>query len=537
MTKGTTIIGFLLSFMAGMFLMWGIDRTSHASGEPAISGDGAAVVGGTREVKPGAVPVELYVMSQCPYGVQAEAAFQEVVEKLGGDIDFKVEFIGDGSGANLTSMHGPKEVKGDMVQACAMKHSAKWFEMILCQNKNMKEVDTNWEACAAQVGVPVDKLKACMDGTEGQTLLGESFARAKAKGARGSPTIYIGGTQYQGGRRTPDLMRAICNAAKDKKPAACANIPELPKVNVTLLGDKRCAECDLTQLEKQVGARVGAPVITKLDYSDPAGKKLFDAIKPAKLPAAIFDSTLDADKDASGALAKGLRVAGDYKVMGGQQWNPVCADDGGCELEECAKTLQCRKEEPNKLEVFVMSQCPYGVRALDAMQEVLKNFKDAGSSIDFQVHFIGSGDAQNLKSMHGQPEVDEDIREACAIEHYGKDYKYLDYVWCRNKNIKSTAWEECTGGQTGIDTEVMKTCFEGDEGKKLLADSFAYAQSIGFSASPTWLANGKYKFSGVDAETIKTNICAHNKLAGCENKLSGPAKPAAAGAAQPGCGG
>ena len=56
------------------------------------------------------------------------------------------------------------------------------------------------------------------------------------------------------------------------------------------------------------------------------------------------------------------------------------------------------------------------------------------------------------------------------------------------------------------------------------------------SASPTWLANNKFKFSGVDPETIKTNLCTHNdKLPGCENKLTGRAAPA--GAAQPGCGG
>ena len=41
------------------------------------------------------------------------------------------------------------------------------------------------------------------------------------------------------------------------------------------------------------------------------------------------------------------------------------------------------------------------------------------------------------------------------------------------------------------------------------------------------------------AETIKSNLCAHNKLAGCDNKLSGqaPAPAGAAAAPQPGCGG
>jgi hypothetical protein len=256
------------------------------------------------------------------------------------------------------------------------------------------------------------------------------------------------------------------------------------------------------------------------------------------LPLAVFDNTIDADKEASQALGRFLKPAGDSgkRVIAlGGSWNPACADDGGCELEDCSKTLQCRKEEPNSLEVFVMSECPFGVKGLDAMQEVVKNFKDAGAKFDFRVNFIGDGDAEKLTSMHGQSEVDEDIREACAIKNYPNDFKYMDYIWCRNKNIKGD-WKACTGGETGIEESVIQTCFDG-EGKSLVADSFAYAKSLGIGASPTWLANGRNKFSGVDPETIKSNLCKYNKLPGCENKLTGQAPRAAgAGNAQPGCG-
>jgi hypothetical protein len=138
--------------------------------------------------------------------------------------------------------------------------------------------------------------------------------------------------------------------------------------------------------------------------------------------------------------------------------------------------------------------------------------------------------------MHGQPEVDENIRQLCAIKHYDKNRKYLDYIWCRNKDYKSDNWQTCTGGTTGIDSAVIQKCFDA-EGKDLAAKSFAYSEAAGFGASPTWLVNGKFKFSGIDAETIKTNVCAHNKLKGCENKLTGQAPAASNGGAQaPGCG-
>ena len=542
MNKGTAIVGFVLCFIAGMGFMWGVDRGSnpgHASKDPSTGGptDGEAAAG--RGVNSGAVKVELYVMSQCPYGVQAENAFQDTVAKFGGDIDFRVEFIGQKTAnGDLSSMHGPKEVRGDMVQACAMKYSPKWFDMVLCQNANSREVDTNWEGCAAQVGIDVGKLRTCLEGEEGKQLLSESFDRAKQRNATGSPTIYIGDKPYQGGRRGSDFMRAICNAYSGSKPAVCSNIPESPKVNVMLLSDKRCAECETGRIESQLRSKIANPVVSKLDYGDADGKKLFDAIKPTNLPVAVFDATLDADKESAQAFSRGIRAAGDYKVLSlGGPWNPACADEGGCEIEECKPTLQCRPEEPGKLEVFVMSQCPFGVKGLDAMQEVVDNFKKNDAKLDFQIHFIGDGDAAGLKSMHGQGEVDEDIREACAIKHYAEKAKYLDYIWCRNKAIKDTNWQACATKETGIDADVIQKCFDG-EGKDLLAKSFAFSKAAGMSASPTWLVNGKFKFSGVDPETIKTNVCEHNKFGGCENKLSGPPPRPAGGNAQPaGCGG
>ena len=536
MKKGTVIVGFILSFISGMMLMWGVDR---GKGVSATKDQAAAVVEGARKVNPGAPKVELYIMQQCPYGVQAENGFKDVVDKLGADVDIRLEFIGDKSPqGDLTSMHGPGEVKGDLVHICSMKYSPKWFDFVLCTNKNAREAPNTWEACAKESGVPVDKVKACVEGEEGKKLLSDSFQRAKDKGARGSPTIYIGGQQYQGGRRAPDYFKAVCAAFTGKKPEACSNIPESPKVNVTLLSDKRCAECDTKRFEGMIRQRVANPVLTSLDYADAQGKAMFEKIKPAQLPVAVFDATLDADKEAATVFARNQRVVGDLKVVAmGGSWNPACADEGGCDKDDCKNTLQCRKEEPNKLEIFAMSQCPFGVKGFDAMQEVLKNFNN---EIDFSIHYIGNGDAaKGLTSMHGQGEVDEDIRQLCAIKKYPKKYKFMEYIWCRDKNIKDTNWESCASEKSGFDAKALKKCFEGEDGKKLLEASFKYSAESGMSSSPSWLVNGKYKFSGIDAETIKTNFCAHNKIKGCENKLSGPpAAPAGGPAPQPGgCGG
>ena len=70
-----------------------------------------------------------------------------------------------------------------------------------------------------------------------------------------------------------------------------------------------------------------------------------------------------------------------------------------------------------------------------------------------------------------------------------------------------------------------------------VARSFAESKALGIGASPTWLANNKYKFSGIDAQTIKTNLCQHNaKMAGCDATLSGQQAPKPGAAKEPGCG-
>ncbi|MCU0690903.1 MAG: GILT family protein, partial [Polyangiaceae bacterium] len=246
---------------------------------------------------------------------------------------------------------------------------------------------------------------------------------------------------------------------------------------------------------------------------------LYDEVGGGVLPMIVFNESLDRDEEASKALSQGLTKVGKYrKVSVGDSWNPRCMDTNGCKLDECKNTLSCRSETPNTLELFVMSQCPYGVMALDAMKEVLANLD---KKLNLRVHYIANGDAQKgFQALHGQPEVDENIRGLCAAKYYAKDRKYMDYIWCRNPNIQSSDWKSCTGSN-GIAAQKISACAEGKEGPQLHEEDIKVANSLSIGGSPTWIVNGRHKFSGVDAETIRRNVCQHNPaLKGCDKKLS-----------------
>jgi hypothetical protein len=479
------------------------------------------------------VRVDLYVMSMCPHGVQAENAFGPVVEKLGQALDLRVEFIASEEGGKLVSLHEEPEVKGDIAQLCAARIApGRSYRLILCQNRTPRQIPDNWEQCAKEVGIDVEAMRRCYNGSEGEGLLRVSAKRAAAAKAEGSPTIHIAGKNYEGRRRAGDLLRAICAEYQAGKPAACAELKAPAAVNITILSDSRCKPC--AQIEKivpQLKEVFPGLKHTMLDYGTPEGKKLYAATGVKHLPAVLFDASLDGDPDGAKEVQQYLRPAGTHRqLLIGAKFDPtaeICdngRDDNGdgkvdCADPQCKETLHCRAETKKRLDVFVMSQCPYGVRALDAMKEVLRNF--AGQDVGLGVHYIAAATPTGFRSLHGQPEVEEDIRGVCAMKHYGAKLKFMEYIWCRNPNIADADWKPCA--KNGIDPKVIEACSTGPEGKKLLQENIKLAEALVVEASPSWLANNKFAFSGIDAESIKKNLCQHNPgLKGCDKTLSGP---------------
>lgn len=512
---------------------------------------------------PKPLKVEFYVMSQCPFGVEVENAVKPVLDKIGNLVDFKLDYIVNAApDGTFKSLHGEPEVQGDIAQLCVNKYAPqKFMDFLMCQNKTVREVNTNWKACAQQFGIDVAKVEACFNGQEGKDLLKASSERAQARRAGGSPTIYVNDKPYQGGRSTNAFMRAFCQELPEPKPQPCSEIKPPPVVNVVFVTDSRCKEC--AKFERgleQVKRMVAGAVVKKVDYTTDEGKKIYEEAKLTLLPALLADENLKKDEEAYPRLARFTTPAGTWLQLkafpqifdpkgeicddgvdntGNNlvdcadptcRFNPACMevcnnkqDDNkngkvDCDEPDCQWAFECRKEVPNTLELFVMSQCPYGIKALDAMKEVLANFKN---KIDFKVYFIADKVGSGFNSLHGQAEVDENIRELCVMKNYNKDYKFMEYIWCRNPNIHNPDWKSCA--TNGIDPAVIEACANGEEGKKLLEDSLLVAKMSKVGGSPTWIANGKNKFSGLDAETIKTEFCKYNEkayAAECKNTLT-----------------
>jgi predicted DsbA family dithiol-disulfide isomerase len=391
-------------------------------------------------------------------------------------------------------------------------------------NRNMRAIPEGWVTCAKNAGIEVADVRSCVEGQEGTGLLRYSFHKSRDRRVSGSPTMFINQKKYNGGRSERAFTFAICGAFTGKKPKLCTSIPPPPKVEILILSDKRCKDCQSERLAEGVGGLFYGSKVKVVDYSTKLGRKLYALVKPEKLPIIFFNR--EAKKaDNYDRIQFRIKEVGKYLVMsGGGRFDPtkeVCdnrVDDTGngkvdCQDPDCKETLICREEIPGQLEVFIMSQCPYCSKGMEAMRDLLERF---GDEMKFKIHYIATETRDGFRALHGQSEVDENIRGLCVMKYYPEPGQFMKYFWCRMEDIRSEKWIPCTG-ENGIDTTMVEMCFTGGEGANLLRQDIKIAEALGIMGSPTWLANNRHKFNGIHVNVILENFCKHNqKLKGCQ---------------------
>jgi len=137
-----------------------------------------------------------------------------------------------------------------------------------------------------------------------------------------------------------------------------------------------------------------------------------------------------------------------------------------------------------------------------------------GDEITLNINFIATATGNNtFDSLHGQPEVDENMRQLCAITKYPE--KWFDFIICRNKDIENENWQPCAT-ENGMDTTTIQNCLD-TEAAQLLTENIQLSEELLVGSSPTFLINNQLKFSGaMDAPAIEEIICASDpKPASC----------------------
>ena len=172
------------------------------------------------------IKVQLFVMSDCPFGKTAENIIIKTIRALKDYVDFELRFVVGEQGGQLRSLHGQKEIDKNAVQICAGKVAPdKQLEFVVEWNKTPTE---SWRTIAANLGLDADAIQNCIDSGYGIEVLKGDAKLCEKLGVRASPTLLIDGKKYDGPRSSKHYFKAFCKALKAKgvNPEVCDNPPD-----------------------------------------------------------------------------------------------------------------------------------------------------------------------------------------------------------------------------------------------------------------------------------------------------------------------
>jgi glutaredoxin len=187
-------------------------------------------------------------------------------------------------------------------------------------------------------------------------------------------------------------------------------------------------------------------------------------------------------------------------------------------------TQDITKSDKPKVELFVMSHCPFGTQAEKGMLPVAELL---GDKIDFEIKFVNY-------AMHGEKEVNEQLRQVCIQEE--QPDKYFTYLW---SFLDSDDYEQALK-DADIDTAKLDKCVakldKEYKATELLEDKDSWVSGrfpqfnvhedenikYGVKGSPTLVINGQQVSSSRDSASYLANVCAafNNAPEECNEQLS-----------------
>jgi len=169
--------------------------------------------------------------------------------------------------------------------------------------------------------------------------------------------------------------------------------------------------------------------------------------------------------------------------------------------KDAIKQREASKEEIPKrkkptVELFVMSLCPYGIKAEKEILPVIKSF---GDKVDFKIKFIVNVKGSTINevvSLHGNDEAKENVRQAAIMKYYPDQCQsYIEKIDANSCVISCGAvkledyWKK-TAKELGMDVQKIESFAYGQEGINLLKENETDAGKYGVTASPTLIING-----------------------------------------------
>jgi len=178
--------------------------------------------------------LELFVMSLCPYGMEAQRVLLPLLERFGDQVRLKIHYIADerdqaqarpapsrpreragcaGQAASgegpFSSLHGQPEIDEARRQLIALRDSPdRYRPYLVCRSRQGPGGD--WRTCAQAAGLDPAALEGEATGPRGEALFRENIRLANTLGIDLSPTLLIDGEEFKGEIAPLPLARRLC---------------------------------------------------------------------------------------------------------------------------------------------------------------------------------------------------------------------------------------------------------------------------------------------------------------------------------------
>lgn len=272
-------------------------------------------------------------------------------------------------------------------------------------------------------------------------------------------------------------------AAPAKKAAKTAKAPAKAEF-IVVESDTYAAGKEDPQLTAGIANFLGVkPQVTKLTAAEAAQDAKLAGFDYSFLPLYILKKTNDIRQKLDQHIQYGVAIEKDEYILLPKQTNQGVYTD--------------KKVQPKVMDLFVMSQCPYGVMAENLIIQAKKDGKIADDKNIRVRYIVNYNDKEGFSSLHGSGEWEEDIRQLLIAKYYpSKFWKYLEI---RNKDYRSSRWDKAME-DAGINVKKIMKKFD-TEGVELLKEEAKYSNEYGINASPSFVWEGQVKldFGGVAA--------------------------------------
>jgi protein-disulfide isomerase len=248
MNKGTAIVGFLLSFIAGMFLMWGLDKRS--GGDIAAEGStatgefdhsAASVPVTTKDPMWGkaAAPVTIVEFSdfECPFCSRVGPTMKQVKDTYGPD---KVRVVW--KNVPLPFHKSARPAADAAATVFGLSGSDAFWKFHDSAFANQKDLTPeNFEKWAVAAGVDLAKFKEAYASKKFASKVDDDMKLAKSVGANGTPAFRINGVTVSGAQPF-DKFKEVIDAQLEEAKKLTASGTKPMEVYVQLTNKNQTAQ-------------------------------------------------------------------------------------------------------------------------------------------------------------------------------------------------------------------------------------------------------------------------------------------------------